>query len=70
MKNREVLESRKDDRGHRSHAERLEKKQYVISNMKVIHVVQEEVMRNMIKEKNELKEDSDGLKKEIHVVKR
>ena len=33
-------------------------------------VVQEEVMRSMIKEKNELKEDSDGLKKEIHVVKR
>lgn len=48
----------------------LKKKQLVISDLKAIHVVQGEVIRNHRKEKNEVKEDRDGLKKEMHLVKR
>lgn len=48
----------------------LENKQYVISDLKKIQVVQGKVIRNTRKENHELKVDRDGLKKEMDLVKR
>lgn len=50
-------------------SEALEKKRYIITNLKAIHLVQGEVIRNRRKETHELKQDKDGLKKEMHLVK-
>ena len=48
----------------------LENKQFVISDLKAIHVVQGEVIKDTKKENHEMKEDRDVLKKELNLVKR
>mgnify|MGYP005835258653 CR=1 FL=1 len=48
----------------------LENKQYVISDLKAIHVVPREVSMNIRNENHELKVDIDGLNSEMDQVKR
>ena len=42
----------------------------MISDLKAIHVVQGEVIKDTKKENHEMKEDRDVLKKELNLVKR